>query len=156
MPSVDGYLRHLVWNGIRVLIHSDSQFLIFLIALTKRQLSSDIWLRNWIPWLVWLYYNKDNVFGNWEYRLVTYTWHKILLLLPRSCMNFSDASENVYAAVIYLSVTGALGNVHASFIISIRPQSSNSIPRLELCGPHLLSKLLHHVWRFSQFLVKTF
>ncbi len=84
------------------------------------------------------------------------TCHKILLLLPRSCMNFSDASENVYAAVIYLSVTGALGNVHASLIISIRPQSSNSFPRLELCGPHLLPKLLHHVRGFLNSLSRHF
>ena len=61
---------------------------------------------------------------------------------------FCDASENAYAAVVYLRLADADGNVHVSLVISknkVAPIKRLTIPRLELCGAHLLSKLLHHV-----------
>ena len=61
---------------------------------------------------------------------------------------FSDASEDAYAAVVYLRFTNAASDVHISLVISkskVAPIKRLSIPRLELCGAHLLSKLLHHV-----------
>jgi hypothetical protein len=61
---------------------------------------------------------------------------------------FSDASEDAYGAVVYLRLTDAHGNVHISLIASktkVAPIKRLTIPRLELCGAHLLSKLLHHI-----------
>ena len=61
---------------------------------------------------------------------------------------FSDASEDAYAAVVYLRITDTSGNSHVSLVISkmkVAPIKRLTIPRLELCGAHLLSKLLQHV-----------
>ena len=61
---------------------------------------------------------------------------------------FSDASEDAYAAVVYLRLTDSTGQVHTSMVMSktkVAPIKRLTIPRLELCGAHLLSRLLHHV-----------
>ena len=61
---------------------------------------------------------------------------------------FSDASEEAYAAVIYLRMIDAEQQVHTSLITSktkVAPIKRLTIPRLELCGAHLLAQLLHHV-----------
>ena len=61
---------------------------------------------------------------------------------------FSDASERAYAGVIYLRVTDSQGGVHVSLVTSktkVAPIKRLTIPRLELCGAHLLAQLLHHV-----------
>jgi len=61
---------------------------------------------------------------------------------------FCDASEDVYAGVIYLRLTDNQGNVHISLVDSktkVAPIRRLTIPRLELCGAHLLLKLLHRV-----------
>ena len=55
---------------------------------------------------------------------------------------FSDASEEAYAGVVYL------GKVHPAIVMSktrVSPIKRLSIPRLELCGAQLLTKLLCHV-----------
>ena len=61
---------------------------------------------------------------------------------------FSDASEDAYGAVVYLRLTDARNKVHIALIASktkVSPIRRLTIPRLELCGAHLLSKLLHHI-----------
>ena len=61
---------------------------------------------------------------------------------------FCDASEDAYAGVVYLRLTDVHDNVHVSLIVSktkVAPLKRLTIPRLELCGAHLLSKLLNHV-----------
>ena len=61
---------------------------------------------------------------------------------------FSDASEDAYASVIYLRLTDSDGNVHLSLVIAktkVAPIKRLTIPRLELCGAHLLAQLLNHV-----------
>ena len=61
---------------------------------------------------------------------------------------FCDASEDAYAGVVYLRMTDSAGNVQVSLVISktkVAPIKRLSIPRLELCGAHLLAQLLHHV-----------
>ena len=60
---------------------------------------------------------------------------------------FCDASEDAYAGVVYLRFTDAHNNVHVSLGISktkVAPIKRLKISRLELCGAHLVSKLLHH------------
>ena len=60
---------------------------------------------------------------------------------------FSDASEVAYAAVVYLRMVDSKGSVHITLVTSktkVAPIKRLSIPRLELCGALLLSKLLNH------------
>nr|XP_049703353.1 uncharacterized protein LOC126056028 [Helicoverpa armigera] len=61
---------------------------------------------------------------------------------------FSDASKLAYAAVVYLRVVDTEGNTHVSLVTAktkVAPIKQVSIPRLELCGAVLLTKLLVEV-----------
>ena len=61
---------------------------------------------------------------------------------------FSDASENAYAAVVYLRMIDAFGKVQISLVTAktkVAPIKKLTIPRLELCGAYLLAQLLSHV-----------
>nr|XP_049697145.1 uncharacterized protein LOC126054685 [Helicoverpa armigera] len=58
---------------------------------------------------------------------------------------FSDASKAAYAAVVYLRTINLAGEIHVSLLVAktrVAPIKQVSIPRLELCGAVLLSKLL--------------
>ena len=71
-------------------------------------------------------------------------------ILPLSCsrltiVGFCDASQDGYAAVIYLRTESLPANVKVSLLKSktrVSPLKSLSIPRLELCAAVLLSHLL--------------
>jgi len=61
---------------------------------------------------------------------------------------FSDASERTYAAAIYLRGTGPLGQVVTSLLIAktkVAPVKPMSIPRMELCGALLVTRLLRQM-----------
>ena len=61
---------------------------------------------------------------------------------------FSDASEEAYAGVVYLRLENTEGRVHTTLVVSktkVSPIKRLSIPRLELCGAHVLANLLYHV-----------
>ena len=61
---------------------------------------------------------------------------------------FSDASENAYAAVVYIRATDGNGRNHVSLVSAkteVSPIKRLTIPRLELCGALLLAKLLELV-----------
>ena len=61
---------------------------------------------------------------------------------------FCDASEQAYAAVIYLRMMDLDGGIQVSLVTSktkVAPIKRLTIPRLELCGAYLLAQLLHHV-----------
>ena len=61
---------------------------------------------------------------------------------------FSDASWRAYAAVVYLRMVDTQREVHTSFVTSktrVAPIKRLTIPRLKLCGAHLLSQLISHV-----------
>lgn len=58
---------------------------------------------------------------------------------------YSDASEEAYAGVVYLRLVDSTGRVHTTLVMSktrVAPIKRLSIPRLELCGAQLLTKLL--------------
>ena len=60
---------------------------------------------------------------------------------------FSDASEQAYAGVVYLRMVDSAGGIHTSLVMSktkVAPIKRLTIPRLELCGAHLLTQILHH------------
>lgn len=61
---------------------------------------------------------------------------------------FGDASQSAYAAVVYLRMTDSKGEIHVSLVTSkakVAPIKRLTIPRLELCGAYILTKLLEHV-----------
>ena len=61
---------------------------------------------------------------------------------------FSDASESAYSAIVYFRFEDTSANIHTSLITSkmkVAPIKRLAIPRLELCGAHLLTDLLSHV-----------
>ena len=60
---------------------------------------------------------------------------------------FNDASARAFTTVVYLRVFDISGTAHISLVFSktrAAPQNL-TIPRLELCGAHLLSQILTHV-----------
>lgn len=69
---------------------------------------------------------------------------------------FCDASQNAYAAVIYLRSTDTNGNVHCHLLTSksrIAPVKSTTIPRLELMGALLLAELFEKIisnWKLQK------
>ena len=66
---------------------------------------------------------------------------------------FSDASEEAYAGVVYLRMVNSTGSVHTALVASkakVSPIKRLSIPRLELCGAQVLTKLLCHVKEIFQ------
>jgi len=61
---------------------------------------------------------------------------------------FSDASEEAYAGVVYLQLESSDGRVHTAVVVSktkVAPIKRLYIPQLELCGAHVLVKLLCHM-----------
>ena len=61
---------------------------------------------------------------------------------------YSDASQDAYAAVVYLRMTDSKGEVHVALVASktkVAPIKRLTIPRLELCGAYILTKLLEHI-----------
>ncbi|XP_055842511.1 uncharacterized protein LOC129909455 [Episyrphus balteatus] len=61
---------------------------------------------------------------------------------------YCDASSNAYAAVVYLKTISSDGSIHVTLLTSktkVSPVKPLSIPRLELCGALLLTKLLKHI-----------
>ncbi|XP_075158079.1 uncharacterized protein LOC142231352 [Haematobia irritans] len=70
---------------------------------------------------------------------------------PRSSVQFhafSDASEKAYCAAVYIRVHGTDGNIHVNLLVSktkVAPIKKTTIPKLELCGAELLSRLIQQV-----------
>ncbi|XP_046602602.1 uncharacterized protein LOC107219039 [Neodiprion lecontei] len=65
---------------------------------------------------------------------------------------FSDASEQAYAAVLYLRALQENGRSETSLIAAkgkVAPLKQVSLPRLELCAAHLLTKLAHHTLKLT-------
>ena len=61
---------------------------------------------------------------------------------------FSDASKHAYSAVVYLRAAHESGPPTTALVCSktrVAPLDARSIPELELCGAHLLAKLLKDV-----------
>ena len=77
-----------------------------------------------------------------------YYFSKMVDVASLQLHGFCDASEQAYGGVIYLRMTDSDGNVEVSLVCSktkVAPIKRLTIPRLELCGAHLLAQLLRHV-----------
>ena len=101
----------------------------------------------------------EKIQNSWE------RWHKELPLLKEFCVTrsyfpkeavikdiqlhgFCDASEVAYSGVVYIRATDNRNNVHVALVMAktkVVPIKRLSIPRLELCGAVIVSKLLRHV-----------
>ena len=60
--------------------------------------------------------------------------------------SFSDASESAYAAMVYFRAIQPSGEPTVTLVTAkskVAPLKRLSMPRLELCGAYLLSKLIH-------------
>jgi len=69
-------------------------------------------------------------------------------LTRREVHVFADASENAYAAAVYLRGLGPSGEWQSSLLVAktkVAPLKLKSIPRLELCGTLLAARLLQKV-----------
>ena len=67
--------------------------------------------------------------------------------IPR-CYYHKQAYEEAYAGIIYLHMVDTLNHVHVSLVTSktkVAPIKRLTIPHLELCGAHLLARILRHV-----------
>ncbi len=74
-------------------------------------------------------------------------------ILSLQIHGFSDASEDAYAGVVYLRMVSTNGFVHTSLVTSktkVSPIKRSTIPRLELCGAHVLARLLDHTRRIFE------
>ena len=70
----------------------------------------------------------------------------IRTLHPKA-LQLHEFSELAFAGVVYLHMIDTDGDLHTSLVVSktkVAPIKRLSIPRLELCGAHLLAQLLHH------------
>jgi len=72
-------------------------------------------------------------------------WTRVLT--RRELYVFADASENAYAAAVYLRGLGPSGEWQSSLVAKTKvvPLKLKSIPRLELCGALLAARLLQSV-----------
>ena len=69
-------------------------------------------------------------------------------IVDRQLIGFSDASERAYSAMVYLRSVDTAGGVHI-FLVEAKTKVASikkvSLPRLELCGAHLLARLVKHL-----------
>ena len=98
----------------------------------------------------------QDVWHKWRYELPSLSQRQIphcyfppeFHAISTQLHDFCDASKDAYAGVVYLRFTDDNNNVHISLVASktkVSPIKRLTIPRLELCGAHLLSKLFCHV-----------
>lgn len=69
-------------------------------------------------------------------------------IVDRQLIGFSDASEKAYCGVVYLRSFDTAGGVYTSLVMAktrVAPIKKVTLPRLELCGAHLLSQLMKHL-----------
>ena len=92
-------------------------------------------------WRSQLHILKDIPFNRCYYRAISE-------VIQTELHGFCDASEDAYAAVVYIRATYKEGPPTLALVVTktkVAPLKRQSIPRLELCGAQLLAKLLSNV-----------
>ncbi|XP_072932542.1 uncharacterized protein [Epargyreus clarus] len=112
----------------------------------------------WLAALDWDDKVPDNILNEWlTYREEQTNFNKLRIPrwhgtnvneICREIHGFCDASKVAYAAAVYLRVLDSAGKVTVTLVTAktkVAPVKVVSIPRLELCGAVLLTKLLLEV-----------
>ncbi|XP_061728684.1 uncharacterized protein LOC133533676 [Cydia pomonella] len=167
----------LVWNRRNDEFEYSVQLPPLKVPVTKRSVISDIsrlfdplgWLapviivakifiqKLWLSGIEWDDEVPPQLLKNWlnyreslnqltEFKLPR--WNNARSNVTAELQGFCDASNEAFAAVVYLRTVDEEGKVHVSLITSktkVAPIKQISIPRLELCGAVLLTKLLVEV-----------
>lgn len=69
-------------------------------------------------------------------------------IVSKALFGYSDASEEVYSAAVYMRTENAIGEVSSHLICAktkVGPINGSTIPRMELRAAELLAELLHRV-----------
>ena len=69
-------------------------------------------------------------------------------IVDRQLIGFSDASEKAYCGDVYIRSIDTAGCVYLSLALAktrVAPLKKVTLPRLELCGAHLLAQLMKHL-----------
>jgi hypothetical protein len=69
-------------------------------------------------------------------------------IVDKQLIGFSDASERAHSAMVYLRSVDTAGGVHISLVeakTKVALIKKVSLPRLDLCGAHLLARLVKHL-----------
>lgn len=124
------------------------------VVVIAKQLMQEIWTRR----LDWDQTLPDEILLKWKDfiesvlqlgNLTIPRWVRVFDSLEKICINgFCDASLKAYGACVYVTTYDSDGNMFSRLLCSksrIAPLKTVSLPRLELCGALLLSKLIHKV-----------
>ena len=119
--------------------------------------------RVWEEQLVWddsVPARIQQVWCHWSSELQFLSSKSVPRYFPKSIQEtslqlhgFSDASEGVYAGVVYFRLVDTTSAVQTSLLTakSNVPRIKRiSIPRMELCGAVVLSRILHHITEVFQ------
>ena len=155
--SSDLTKRNLISNIAKIfdVLGWFSPIIIKMKILFQRLWESKIGWDDPVPTIIqdtWLRWNSELQLLSRSY-VPRYYFPKDVNILNVQLHGFCDASEDAYAGVVYLRGEDTYGNVHISLVLAktkVSPIKRLTIPRLELCGAHLLSRLLYHVTKIYQ------
>lgn len=97
----------------------------------------DTILQEWLRWR-----NELHLLSNHIPRCY---YPKEVVITSMQIHGFSDASERAYSGVVYLRIEDSNGNTHTSMVMAktrVAPIKRQTIPRLELCGPLVMARIL--------------
>lgn len=113
---------------------------LWLTGITWDQEVDDDIKKDWLTYRAELPYLSENTVDRWLHTLSSRTHLELY--------GFSDASNMAYAAVVYSRVIDEAGDIHVRLLSAktrVAPVKTISVPRLELCGAVILTRLLKEI-----------